>query len=137
MHCIQLLHIGLKRGKFDPSSKEQLGMLDPFVPLLTKSLSSRHIKVLSRTLQCLVWVMRMPLPSLGSHINEISTHLFGLLRRYARAGAAVGSNRELVNSAFKVHTYDIIIINFGDVMMMSSGNDSDPEGLQKAGCVRG
>ena len=99
----QLLHIGLKRGKLDSSSEEQLGMLDPFVPLLVNSLGSRHIKVLSRTLQCLIWIMRMPLPSLGNHMNEISTHLFGLLRRYARAGAAVGSNRELVNSAFKVH----------------------------------
>ena len=77
-------------------------MLDPFVPLLAKSLGSRHVKVLSRTLQCLVWIIRMPLPSLGSHMHEISTHLFGLLRRYARAGAAVGSNRELVNSSFKV-----------------------------------
>ena len=84
-------------------------MLDPFVPLLTKSLGSRHIKVLSRTLQCLIWIMRMSLPSLGSYMNEISTHLFGLLRRYARAGAAVGSNRELVNSAFKVHMYDLIV----------------------------
>ena len=99
----QLLHVGLKRGKFDSSSEEQLAMLDPFVPLLTKSLGSRHVKVLSRTLQCLIWIMRMSLPSLGSHMNEISAHLFGLLRRYARAGAAVGSNRELVNSAFKVH----------------------------------
>ena len=103
-------------------------MLDPFVPLLTKSLSSRHIKVLSRTLQCLVWVIRMPLPSLRRHIDEISTHLFGLLRRYARAGSAVGSNRELVHSAFKVRTSVLIhcnvvyrraVINFfDDVIMM-------------------
>lgn len=99
---MQLLHTGLKRGKFDTLSKEQLGMLDPFIPLLVKSLSSRHIKVLSRVLQCLVWTIRLPLPSLGSHINEISTHVFGLLRRYARTGSAVGSNRELVHSAFKV-----------------------------------
>ena len=99
---MQLLHIGLKRGKFDSSSKEQLGMLDPFVPLLSKSLSSPHVKVLSRTLQSLVWVVRMPLPSLERHMDEISAHLFKLLQRYARAGTAVGSNRELVLSAFKV-----------------------------------
>ena len=88
-------------------------MLDPFVSLLTDSLSSRHVKVLSRALQCLVWTVRMPLPSLDTHIDVISTHLFELLRRYARAGAAVGSNRELVLSAFKViteHTYLVITI---------------------------
>lgn len=119
--CKQLLHVGLKRGKFNLSSEEQLGMLDPFVPLLAKSLSSPNIKVLSRTLQCLVWIIRMPLPSLANHIDEISHHLFGLLRRYARAGSAVGSNRELVHSAFKVYYSNIadVAIDGNDVMMMS------------------
>lgn len=77
-------------------------MLDPFVPLLAESLGSRHVKVLSRSLQCLVLLIRMPLPSLSSQIQTISSHLFEVLRKYARAGAAVGSNRELVLSAFKV-----------------------------------
>ena len=77
-------------------------MLDPFVSLLSSSLSSRHVKLLTRSLQCLTWVVRLPLPSLEDHMTDISAHLFELLRRYARSGAAVGSNRELVLSAFKV-----------------------------------
>lgn len=39
-------------------------MLDPFVPLLTEALESRHIKLLSRTLHCLMRIMKLPLPSL-------------------------------------------------------------------------
>ena len=35
-------------------------------------------------------------------MDDISVQLFALLRRYARAGMAVGNNRELVTSSFKV-----------------------------------
>ena len=45
---IQLLHAALKHNKFDTSEEGQLQMLDPFVPLLSDSLTSRHLKVLSR-----------------------------------------------------------------------------------------
>ena len=98
---IQLLHVSLKHGKFDTSDEHQLGMLDPFVPLLSASLSSPHVKVLSRSLHCLVWALRLPLPSLDAHAETVSMLLFGLLRRYARAGMGTGNNRELVLSAFK------------------------------------
>lgn len=77
-------------------------MLDPFVPLLSHTLSSPHTKVLCRTLHCLVWLLRLPLPSLETHIDPICVRLFELLRLYARAGMAAGSNRELVLSSFKV-----------------------------------
>ena len=47
-HCMQLLHAALKHSKFDTSEEEQLHMLDPFVPLLSDSLTSHHLKVLCR-----------------------------------------------------------------------------------------
>ena len=95
--------MNLKHNKFDSSSEQHLGMLDPFVSLLSQSLSSQDIKVTSRAALCLVWVVRMPLPSLVTQIGSIATSLFDILRRYARAGAAVvGNNRELVVAAFKV-----------------------------------
>lgn len=98
----QLFHVSLKHGKFDTSDSAQLRMLDPFVSLLSESLSSPHSKVLCRALHCLVWVVRLPLPSLEEHVDPISLQLFAFLRRYARAGMAVGNNRELVTSSFKV-----------------------------------
>eukprot|EP00731_Ephydatia_muelleri_P000971 Em0001g971a len=69
------------------------------------TLSSQDVKVTSRAALCLIWVVRMPLPSLVTHIGSIATSLFNILRRYARAGAAaVGNNRELVVAAFKAMT---------------------------------
>jgi len=50
---LQLLHAALKHNKFDTSEEEQLQMLDPFVSLLSDSLTSRHLKVLSRV--CESW----------------------------------------------------------------------------------
>lgn len=82
-------------------------MLDPFVPLIVTALSSRQVKVLSRGLQCLVWLLRLPLPSLPLSVDDLSIKLFELLRQYARAGAATGVNRELVLSAFKVSLWCI------------------------------
>lgn len=103
----KLLHVALKHNRFDTTSTEQLQMLDPFVPLLSSSLSSStHAKVLCRTLQCLVWVVRLPLRSLSTHLDDIISHIFNLLRRYARAGLAVGENKELVLSSFKVQISD-------------------------------
>ena len=81
-------------------------MLDPFVQLLSSSLSSPHPKVLSRALQGLTWVLRLPLPSLdAAHQEGVAQQLFGILRKYARTGLGTGSNRELVLSAFKVRSW--------------------------------
>ena len=66
-------------------------MLDPFIPLLTSSLSSRHVKVLSRSLQSLLFLLRLPLPSLGANIHRLVSTLFDLLRKYGRGGGASGA----------------------------------------------
>eukprot|EP00731_Ephydatia_muelleri_P001007 Em0001g1007a len=103
--ALHLFQMNLKHNKFDSSSEQHLGMLDPFVSLLSQTLSSQDVKVTSRAALCLIWVVRMPLPSLVTHIGSIATSLFNILRRYARAGAAaVGNNRELVVAAFKAMT---------------------------------
>ena len=77
-------------------------MLDPFLPLLTSSLSSRHVKVLSRSLQSLLFLLRLPLPSLEANIHRLVSSLFDLLRKYGRSGAVSGTNRELATAVFKV-----------------------------------
>lgn len=98
----QVLRAAFKRSKFDHTSREQLQMLDPFLPLLTSSLSSRHTKVLTHCLHCLLPLLRLPLPSLGASVHRVVAGLFGVLRKYARAGEVIGANRELVIAAFKV-----------------------------------
>jgi len=54
---LQLLHAALKHNKFDTSEEEQLQMLDPFVPLLSDSLTSRHLKVLCRVCKSWQWLL--------------------------------------------------------------------------------
>ena len=78
-------------------------MLDPLVGLLASSLSnSAHSKVLCRALHCLMWLLRLPLNSLPDHLDSIVEDVFRLIRRHARMGMAVGINKDLVLSAFKV-----------------------------------
>ena len=101
----QVLRTAFKKGKFDSSSTEQLQMLDPFLPLLTVSLASRHTKVLTHSLHCLLPLLRLSLPSLHGSVNLMVAALFGVLRKYARSGEMSGTNRELVVAAFKVAFY--------------------------------
>ncbi|CAI8031672.1 Small subunit processome component 20 homolog [Geodia barretti] len=101
---LQVLRTAFKKGKFDSSSTEQLQMLDPFLPLLTLSLASRHTKVLTHSLHCLLPLLRLSLPSLDGSVNLVVAALFGVLRKYARSGEMSGTNRELVVAAFKAMT---------------------------------
>ena len=50
----------------DSSSQTQLEMLDPFVPLLTNSLTSQNVKFLSLSLHCVPALLCLPLPALVS-----------------------------------------------------------------------
>lgn len=62
--------MALRKGKFrDSSPKEQLEMLDPFVPILSNEIlaNSRHSKLLSKALKCLMMMLHLPLPSLKVH----------------------------------------------------------------------
>ena len=85
----------------DSSSQTQLEMLDPFVPLLTNSLTSQNVKLLSRSLHCVAALLRLPLPALEENMATITTHVFEMLQKYARSGS-VSANRELTFAAFKV-----------------------------------
>ena len=49
-------------------------------------------------------------PSLDAHVETVSVQLFGLLRKYARAGMGTGNNRELVLSAFKVGLFVCLLL---------------------------
>ena len=50
-----------------------------------------------------VWLLvKFPLPSLTHFVPKIGKILFKVLKIYAKAGAKVGENYEMVLSAFKV-----------------------------------
>ncbi|XP_063970096.1 small subunit processome component 20 homolog [Lytechinus pictus] len=101
---LQLLNTSLKRSKFVSSSEEHLGMLDPFIIILYRSMESQHTRVITCALRCLSWLLRFPLPSLGKMIKQLTQSLFRLLRKHARVGAAKGDNFELMVVTFKAVT---------------------------------
>lgn len=59
-------------------------------------------QVITGALQCLIWVLRFPLPSIETKAGQLTKHLFLLLKNYARLGAARGQNFHLVVNCFKV-----------------------------------
>ncbi|ELW71577.1 Small subunit processome component 20 like protein [Tupaia chinensis] len=101
---LQLLHLSLKTSKIKSSSEHVLEMLDPFVSLLIDCLDSRDVKVITGALQCLIWVLRFPLPSIETKVEQLTKHLFLLLKDYAKLGAAKGQNFHLVVNCFKCVT---------------------------------
>lgn len=58
--------------------------------------------MITGALQCLIWVLRFPLPSIEAQAGQLMKHLFLLLKNYARLGAARGPNFHLVVNCFKV-----------------------------------
>uniref|UniRef100_A0A4W3ITK7 UTP20 small subunit processome component n=1 Tax=Callorhinchus milii TaxID=7868 RepID=A0A4W3ITK7_CALMI len=98
---LRLLHLSLKASKVNSSDEKVLEMLDPFIELLLDCLQSMHVKVITSALQCLIWVLKFPLPSIKIHIEQMIKQLFVLLKDYARAGAAKGENFNLVVNCFK------------------------------------
>ncbi|XP_059792731.1 small subunit processome component 20 homolog isoform X2 [Balaenoptera ricei] len=101
---LRLLHLSLKTSKIKSSSEHVLEMLDPFMPLLIDCLGSMDVKVITGALQCLIWILRFPLPSTETKAEQLMKHLFLLLKDYAKLGAARGQNFHLVVNCFKCVT---------------------------------
>ncbi|XP_060050218.1 small subunit processome component 20 homolog isoform X2 [Erinaceus europaeus] len=101
---LQLLHLSLKTSKIKSSSEHVLEMLDPFVSLLIDCLGSMDVKVITGALQCLIWVLKFPLPSIETKVQQLTKHLFILLKDYAKLGAAKGQNFHLAVNCFKCVT---------------------------------
>ncbi|XP_054298959.1 small subunit processome component 20 homolog isoform X2 [Pongo pygmaeus] len=101
---LRLLHLSLKTSKIKSSSERVLEMLDPFVSLLIDCLGSMDVKVITGALQCLIWVLKFPLPSIETKAEQLTKHLFLLLKDYAKIGAARGQNFHLVVNCFKCVT---------------------------------
>lgn len=63
------------------------------------------IQVVTISLRCVSWLVKFPLPSLNHCVPTMGKLLFNLLKNYAKAGAKVGENFEMVLSAFKVKNH--------------------------------
>ena len=110
---LQLLLTALKRQKLVSTEEQHAKMLDPFVSVLTDALNSKHVKITTIALRCLCWVVKFTLPSLKTHVLDIASRLFKLLKNHARTGGASGDNYEMVLSAFK--TITVLIRDFTEL----------------------
>ena len=79
------------------------------------------------SLRCVSWLVKFALPSLTRCVPTMGKLLFKLLKNYAKAGAKVGENFEMVLSAFKVrflsHIKTFLVplfANVTDVLTISS-----------------
>ncbi|XP_032360543.1 small subunit processome component 20 homolog isoform X1 [Etheostoma spectabile] len=101
---LKLLHLSLKKSKVTSSEASALEMLDPFVLLLLDCLNSMHVKVITEALVAFTWLLKFPLPAVEQNADELTKHLFVLLKDYSKAGAARGENYNLVQNCFKAIT---------------------------------
>ncbi|PIA45006.1 hypothetical protein AQUCO_01700514v1 [Aquilegia coerulea] len=78
--ALRVLHNQLKNLKLDKRDAQLLSMLDPFVKLLGDCLSSKFEDILSAALRCVGTLIRLPLPSLEIHADNIKTALLDIAR---------------------------------------------------------
>ncbi|KAG8231817.1 hypothetical protein J437_LFUL012311 [Ladona fulva] len=74
-------------------------MLDPLVPVVCRSLESKHAKIATLALNCFRMMLRMDLPSLYDHLVKAAQAVYTILHKYA--GATSGDNYNLAVAAFK------------------------------------
>lgn len=77
------------------------------------------IQVVTVSLRCVSWLIKFPLPSLNRCVPTIGKLLFNLLKNYAKAGAKVGENFEMVLSAFKVNEILLLVLFTSSVMSLT------------------
>ena len=74
------------------------------------------IQVVTISLRCVSWLVKFSLPSLNRCVPTIGKLLFNLLKNYAKAGAKVGENFEMVLSAFKVNEIPDLVLFISSLM---------------------
>ncbi|CAB3374755.1 Hypothetical predicted protein [Cloeon dipterum] len=109
---LQLLHFLLKRERTKELPDERL---DPFIRVLVQSLESKHVKLTVLSLQCLAWLLKLPLPSLKENVVTITESIFGILHKYSGCDQSAGELFEMVNGAFKAVSVVVREVEYHDI----------------------
>ena len=93
----------LRREKIKPNNADHLGMLDPFIPILSEALDARYLKTGANALQSLCLLMKMPsMPSWKTHLKEVVDAVFVIVHRYGVGGLTKkGDVADFVGAAYK------------------------------------
>lgn len=85
--ALGLLHNQFKNMKFDKKDERLLSMLDPFVGLLSDSLTSKYENIISAALKCLTPLIKLPLPSLEVQADKIKILLLDFVQKSGSGGS--------------------------------------------------
>ncbi|XP_014242650.1 small subunit processome component 20 homolog [Cimex lectularius] len=96
---LKLFLLLLKRSKVKGELYKP--QIDPFVNLLITCFKSQHVKITTLAVKCMIWCLKMELPSLEKNISTVTENLFEILHKYASAGLSKGDNFDLVMATFK------------------------------------
>ncbi|KZV29896.1 small subunit processome component 20 [Dorcoceras hygrometricum] len=90
--ALGLLQNYMKNLKLDKEHGELLSLLDPFVSLLWRCLSSKHGNVTTTAIKCLSPLVRLPLPSLQSHADKIKNSLLVIVQGSVNASSPLSES---------------------------------------------
>jgi U3 small nucleolar RNA-associated protein 20 len=87
--AFQLFHTHMKKVKIGFQDQQTLSMLDPLVGLFSKCLTSKYDGVLSGVMRCLSILVRLPLPSIDTNGNQMSTLVFTMAQQSGKTDTPV------------------------------------------------
>ncbi|XP_073295585.1 uncharacterized protein [Primulina huaijiensis] len=90
--ALGLLQNYMKNLKLDKEDEKLLSLLDPFVSLLGQCLSSKHENVTTTAVRCLSPLVRLPLPSLQSHADDIKNSLLVIVQGSINASSPLSES---------------------------------------------
>lgn len=83
--ALRLLENHLKKLKVDTGDQYLIAMLDPFIELLGHCLKSKYEGVISHSVKCLACLLRLPLPSIDIHSNNITSSVFNMVLKSGKS----------------------------------------------------
>ncbi|RWS09630.1 hypothetical protein B4U79_02561 [Dinothrombium tinctorium] len=104
---LKILSILLKKERLQATDEQHAALLNPFIPILSDFVSSKHPKLTISALKCInsIVLKFSSLESFKIYANTIKNNLFVLLHKHTGVGMQHGENYELVMMCFKCMHY--------------------------------
>jgi len=100
---LNLLFFLLKQDHLSGKNAAHCARINPLFPILLDYMDSPHATVISVTLRCWCWVVKMPLECItDSNMMDLTNKVLILLKRYGGGTDCKGENADLVTVASKL-----------------------------------
>jgi len=113
---LNLFYFILKQGNVEGKNEEHCARINPFYEIMFDCLDSPHPTVISVTLRCFLWVVKLPLEArTNDSLLRLTNKVFKLLKRYGAGTDCKGENKDLVNVASKLLVVMIRDVNLTQI----------------------